>query len=223
MNYSQLPVPNARVAITALDTTPQTVFTGVAGSLGSIIVSDIHAYAAGTTIFRAQDSNVYASGTITFTGLPLDGEGFVVGASSYNLWDSLTPAVGEIQIGADATETAANVAAAINGDANNTANASVTAVANAGVVTLTAIADGTAGNVTLTEALTNATVSGAGTLTGGADLEYFRVTVAGNGTQSIKLPLAFPAAHGLEVLTTAATGVGITVFYHQPGAKGLGV
>lgn len=120
-----------------------------------------------------------ASGTLTFTGLPVADETFVVGATTYTFKADASGAANTIKIGADATATAANVVSAINAaaggsgvvyGAGTTANASAAASSLAGVVTLQARSPGTAGNsVVLTEALTNATVSGSGTLTGGTD------------------------------------------------------
>lgn len=126
----------------------------------------------------------YASGTLTFTGAPANNETFAINGVTITAKTSgAVAANGEFNIGADATANATAVAALINGtpdaaDVNTSyptygnaplAGTGVTATSAAGVVTFHAIAPGTAGNsITLTESLSNATVSGAGTLTGGA-------------------------------------------------------
>lgn len=105
-----------------------------------------------------------ASGTITFTGLPVADETFVVNSVTYTFKETAATAT-EVTIGADATETATNTAAAV--DANDPL---LTVTSAAGVVTITAASGGTGGNAyTLTEAATNTAVSGA-TLTGGTNL-----------------------------------------------------
>lgn len=117
-----------------------------------------------------------ASGTITFTGAPVADETFVVGATTYT-FKAAAGAANTIKIGANVTETAENVVAAINAAAGagtlygtgTVTNASASASNAAGVVTVLARVAGTAGNsIVLTESATNTTVSGSGTLAGGA-------------------------------------------------------
>lgn len=107
----------------------------------------------------------YATGTITVGGQPANTNTVTIGGTALTFLTVLTGAAHEVLIGADTTETAANLAAAINDDPEAFG---ATAVAAGTVVTLTAEAIGTAGNaVTLAEAVADAgfTVSGA-TLTG---------------------------------------------------------
>jgi hypothetical protein len=122
-------------------------------------------------------NSVNATGTLTFTGLPVANETFTVGGVTYTFKASVTTTANQIKIGADATATAANVAAAVNAGVGSgtvygsatVANSLVSASSALGVVTFTSLREGTQGNaVTLTEALTNATVSGA-VLTGGVN------------------------------------------------------
>lgn len=117
-----------------------------------------------------------ATGTVTFTGQPLNTETVTIDGRVYT-FKTVLAAADDILIGATANDTAANLAAAINDSGvegtnygtGTTVNLDVTAAAVAGVVTLTAILPGTAGNaVTLAEAATNVAVSGA-TLTGGVN------------------------------------------------------
>lgn len=121
---------------------------------------------------------VRASGTLTFTGLPVNAETFAVAGKTYTVQTSLTDVDGNIKIGADITAMASNVAAAINkGSGSGTAyaasmteNAHVYATSAAGVVTFVAKIPGTIGNfVTLTESLSNATPSGAVLASGSGD------------------------------------------------------
>lgn len=146
----------------------------LASSSGTVTGDFCEIYCIGTTTFSTltdtlekttAEYGTKASGTLTFTGLPVANETFVVHGITYTMKASAASAT-QVTIGADATATAVNVAAVVA--ANDTA---VTAANVAGVVTFTAVARGTGGNAfTLTEALTNATVSGSGTFAGGKDL-----------------------------------------------------
>jgi hypothetical protein len=123
----------------------------------------------------------YASGTLTFTGQPVAAETVTINGVVLT-FRAAYAAPGDVVIGATFADTAANLAAVINGTPDGTdintnmptygtaplAGIGVTATRAAGVVTLHAIAPGTAGNaITLTEAATNVAASAA-TLTGGA-------------------------------------------------------
>lgn len=124
-----------------------------------------------------------ASGTITIAGNPVADETVTVNGVVYT-WKAAGALTDRRHVkitAGDNTAMAAALAAAINGYENRVetaltgdANHSGTIVATSalGVVTVTAVADGTAGNsITLVEASTNVTVSGAtlagGTATGG--------------------------------------------------------
>jgi hypothetical protein len=125
--------------------------------------------------------DTHASGTITVSGNPVAGETVTVNGVVYT-WRAAPTKVNEAKITAgDNTAMALSLSNAINayegryepqlhGDGWRTP--SVSAAPAAGVVTVTALADGVAGNsITLTEASTNVAVSGAtlagGTATGG--------------------------------------------------------
>jgi hypothetical protein len=109
---------------------------------------------------------VKATGSVTFTGLPVADETVTINGQVYVFKAAAVGAL-EVTIGADADETGTNFAAKVN--ANSIV---VTAINTAGVVALEAISGGTGGNaITLAEAATNTTVSGA-TLTGGVDTIY---------------------------------------------------
>lgn len=119
--------------------------------------------------------NVQASGTVTFTGTPVADETMTVGAQTFT-FKATRSTTGEVTISADNTEQAENLVAAITADLTT-----VTATNLAGVVTIEAVAAGTAGNaLTLTESATGTAVSGSGTLEGGVDDVTETVTV---GTQ----------------------------------------
>lgn len=131
-----------------------------------------------TTAFQNQDhdairmsvdyiSAVAATGSVTFSGLPIANETVTIGGTEIYTFKAAAAAPFEVTIGADANATGANLATVIGAD-----SILVTGVNAAGVVTLTAISAGASGNsITLAEAATNTTVSGA-TLTGGEDVTY---------------------------------------------------
>jgi len=112
----------------------------------------------------AKVDNIDATGTITVTGTPVGNEELVVGAQTF-LFKAARSGAGEITIDADNTNQAVNIVAAITADL-----ATVTASNTLGVVIVTSVAHGTAGNaIPLTEAATGIEVSGSGTLENGTD------------------------------------------------------
>lgn len=130
---------------------------GVAISQFQVLMRD----ADGRLIPFTAPSGDYATGTITVGGQPANNATVTVNAIPLTFKTVLTGAADEVLIGATATDTATNIAAAINLD-NERFN--VAAVAAATVVTLTAEDIGTAGNsIALAEAVADAgfTVSGA--------------------------------------------------------------
>lgn len=141
-------------------------------------------------------TGVKASGTLTFTGLPVADETITVNASVYTFKASASTAT-QITIGADATATAANAASKIA--ANDSA---VDAVNVLGVLTVSAASTGEYGNaITLAESATNTAASGA-TLSGGVD----KVVITGDGVDA--LGNAIPtctAIHGVQVLCTSGS------------------
>lgn len=104
-----------------------------------------------------------ASGTITYTGLPIANETITIGGKVLT-YKAASGNENEITIGADATATAVNTAAIIN--ANSALKGLVLATSVEGVVTVACTVPGRIGNIiTLAEAATNTAVSGT-TLTG---------------------------------------------------------
>jgi hypothetical protein len=113
----------------------------------------------------AQVDNVQSTGTITVTGTPAVNEELVVGTQTF-VFKAARSGAGEISIDEDNTDQAEFIAAAINDDVS----AEATATSEDGIVTVTAVAAGTAGDlVLLTEAAAGIAVSGSGTLEGGVD------------------------------------------------------
>lgn len=130
--------------------------------------------------------NVFAEGTVTFTGLPVDQETLVIGGEdwTYTFVDNLSGEPFEVLIGATASDTADNLAAALNAVAGEGTqwgqgtpqSRHTSAVAAGGAVTLTALAPGAGGNLTaLTGSPTNVTLA---VFSGGKD----------GGTQTLSWP-----------------------------------
>jgi hypothetical protein len=131
-------------------------------------------------VFQTDAVLTAATGTVTFTGAPANNGSIDIGGQVYRLVTALNDPF-DVLIGGSVTATAANLVAAINGDAGEgsvygtgtQAHPDVSAANAAGVVTVTSQVEGTAGNaVVLTEDATNTTVSGSGTLAGGTGVSY---------------------------------------------------
>lgn len=122
-----------------------------------------------------------ATGTMTFTDLPIADEVFEVNSIEYTFKAVATLAT-EVAIGVDIATTAAAVALAVA-----TNDPLVTATSDAGVATFTAVVLGNAGNAyTLTETATNTAVSGA-TFAGGSDVITLTAVDGGTGGNSYTL------------------------------------
>lgn len=107
-----------------------------------------------------------ANGTITLSGVTA-GQTVNVNGVTYTAVAGAAANYNQFSIDGNDTADAAALAAAINAREANYGN-SVTASSNAGVVTVTATAEGTGPNAyVLTKSGAGITVSGAGTLTGG--------------------------------------------------------
>lgn len=108
----------------------------------------------------ATTDGVKASGTITFAANPTADDTITVGTTTLT-FKSADPGENEVLIGSDVAATIDNVIAALPD--------SVTGSKSSGVLTITAVAAGTAGNsIALAKSGSDITVSGA-TLTGGVD------------------------------------------------------
>lgn len=134
---------------------------------------------ANTTIIASLTSVAVAStGVLTLSAITsANSQTVTIGGQVYTYNTSLTNTANNVLIGADTTAMAANLAAAINAGSGagttygtgTVANASVSAVAALGVVTLTAKTPGTVGNaIATTETLSNGAFANA-TLTGGSN------------------------------------------------------
>jgi hypothetical protein len=125
-----------------------------------------------------------AQGTITFTtGGSLAGETFVIGSRTFTWQVAARTGVGQVQISTNATTSRNNVVAAVNADL-----AGIVTAATSGTTAaiITAVNTGAAGNaITFTEASTNMSMNGAGTLgttTSGSDGAATWVNVTGGNT-----------------------------------------
>lgn len=134
-----------------------------------------------------------ATQTITFTGTGTNGESINIGGQTFTFaTNGDGSSITNIGLGTDATEAATNLVNAINSAAGQAAlGNSVTAESTGGVVTLTAAANGTAGNAIAVAdggSFTNGSVDGAN-LAGGLDSDQISVngenfTFVENGTAS---------------------------------------
>lgn len=124
---------------------------------------------------------VAATGTVTFTENPSDGDTLQIGSVTYKFMTS-PAAANDVAIQATVYETAQNLADVINGDSGEayagttSPSLDVSAEVEAGVMTLTARTPGTGGNsLALVQTGDFANVSGA-TLSGGANSSTSSVT-----------------------------------------------
>ncbi len=146
-----------------------------AGAIG-VLISNLSAL--NTITFDVNPTDVAATVTLTITvNGGVAAETIVIAGRTYTLRASVATTADEILVEATPTLLAENIVAAINLDRSKqskfgsltTANVSVRASNLAGVVTLTALYPGTAGNaITTTETMTNGVFSAA-TLTGGTN------------------------------------------------------
>lgn len=153
----------------------------------------------GGTAGGVQD--VAATGTLTFTGQPANGDTVTVGGKTYTFQTTLTNVDGNVAIGATEATSISNLAAAITLGAGSgtayaaamTANSEVTATAAATTLTATAKTAGYSGNSVATSA-TSATMSwGASTLGGGYGVAW---TNLGVGAGESAIPATGSATDG---------------------------
>lgn len=126
---------------------------------------------------------VASEGTITMTGIATADETFVIDSQTFT-WKASRSIAGEVTIGADAPAAVTNIVTAVTADL-----ATVTAADGTGdTVEIVAVTKGVAGDsIVFTEASTNMTVDGAGTL---------GTTVAGvDGTVGVANELAADASY----------------------------
>lgn len=119
-------------------------------------------------------AGVAATGTLTTTAQPADGETVTIGTTVYTYKTALTPVAYEVAIGGSQAQAMENLRRAINDDgvagtnyaAGTAAHPDVTAVDGATTVVVTAKVQGTAGNAIVT----SETLAAAGSQWGGATL-----------------------------------------------------
>ncbi len=147
------------------------------------------------TISAIAGTHVAATGTLTTTGQPLNGEAVTIGSKVYTFQDTLTNVDGNVKIGATQAASVTNLINAINLGAGvvgtdyataMTINPSVTAAngtANTAVLTAK-IAGGSGNAIATTETLTNGSF-GAVTLTGGSSKLVATAKTSGTGGNSL--------------------------------------
>jgi hypothetical protein len=151
--------------------------TGTGTDMGASAVGLTYGGVATLQVFTP--SGVQATGTITVSSTPADGDTVVVGGTTYTFKTSLTPTAGQVLIGGSASAAAVNLFKALtSGDGAGTNYASGTTVgpstcfysvpSSSNVITVTYKTTGTGGNAfTLAKTGTAVAVSGA-TLSGGS-------------------------------------------------------
>lgn len=154
---------------------------------------------ASGTLVKLITSSVFgggqASGTITFAGLPADGDTVTIDGRTYTFKTTLSGAADQIKIAANVTNQAVFMGEAIVNHqntagtgytTNTTRHNTVVASYSSNVVTVKAAARGTWGNaITLAKNSVNTAISGA-TLTGGSDAPAGKLNVdAGKRTFAV--------------------------------------
>lgn len=154
-----------------------------------------------------------ASGTLTFTGAPADGDTVTLGATTYTFRTALTPAANEVLIGGSQAAAQANLMAAINAangsgtlwGAGTLRNASVFATNTGSTVVVTAFLGGPAGNsVASTKTGSNYSWGGT-TLSGGFDGKA-AIVLSGTTDVPYMFPPLAPASIIFDEPTHAFTG-----------------
>lgn len=186
-----------------------------------VISSDTTGAGAKATGTISLDTNpsygVQASGTITLSGQPANGDTVTI-KSTVVTFVTGTPTGNQVQIGADATATAAALQAFLqaSADANLAANTYGTIAL---VTTITARVYGTAGNAYgLLKSGTNISVSGA-TLAGGVAADTLTVNgtaitfvaTAPTGSQVLVAPTAAQTAGNLQTFLAASVDANIAL------------
>lgn len=172
----------ATTAATGLTETIDAVMLGHGYRLGATPTNPTGYFGIDPVGFAVTDGSATtsATGTVTLGSAGTAADTVAIGGQIYTLVSATPTNPNEVLIGATATDTAANLAAAINAGAGSgtvygtgtVANPYVTATPALAVVTLDAKSAGTAGNsVTLVEVGTSFTTSGS-TLTGGSGTAY---------------------------------------------------
>lgn len=155
-----------------------------------------------------------AVGTITMAGVAIADETFVIGTQTFT-WKASRSTTGEVTIGANAAAAVTNIVTAITADIPTL----VTALDGAGdTVVVTSVGGGSAASaIVFTEASTNMTMDGSGTLGGTFDGGQALSWTVGNAIaagQTLTDVNFFPA-RGVLKATSAATAT--TIVCPAPG------
>lgn len=174
-------------------------------TLDGVVIVNVDDNGTSREIVRSSlNAGVAATGTLTFSGVALDGETLVIGGKTYTWETALANTDGHVDVGVNQAADEGNLAAAINLDsgggtkyaASMTEHPSVNAADTGSTVVVTAIATGTAGNtIVTTEAMDNASW-GSDALTGGEDPGSVTVTapiILDSSTDTLQIVLGWPA------------------------------
>lgn len=149
----------------------------------------------------AVSSGSKGTGVMTYTDVPADGETITIGARVYTFKTALTPAAGEVLIGATDDDSFANLVDAINGTGTPGVGYAAATLINADV---SAVADPVTGKVTVTSKAGGVSANAIATTSTAADATWGAATLAG-GTD----------------ISTATDVVGYAVEITTPGASGV--
>lgn len=175
VKYSVGTTPNGLVTSGPASGAGTIVLSAPSGNVGDLGVSTT---GSAMTVWEPHNGTppTPASGSLTLSANVASGSTVTIGATTYTFQAGAPGGAGQVQVGANATATLLNLAAAVNGtDGVNSVNASATASAAGTTITFTAKATGSAGNgVTATGTLTTASApagnwSNGGTLGGGVN------------------------------------------------------
>lgn len=209
------------------------VFTGD-GSTTSFTLPKLGYQVVGAAVVNGTN-NVHASAVGTFSGNPSDGDTITIGDSTYTFRNTLDHTVfGEVKIGADAEESAANAYAAITAAAgagtkysyptwtNPTATAAAPSGSPALQIVVAAKVLGTAGNVIALGATGTAFSWSDSTLGGGQDISgvALRVGPAGSGSYDLEYNLG---SDTVTLRQAPLAGKAIVVTYKAVGSDLLTV
>lgn len=171
--------------LTGLDFTGATNMNGVASVINTGLGANGSCVWDGAEFIIKSSSSgagTHATGTLTFQASNVTNNDSVTLNGTTVTFKTAAPSGNQVLIGSNSTDSAANLTAFLSASADVNI-ATMTYSRNGLVVTAAAVTNGVAGNsLTFTKTAANITISGAGTLTGGAVASTLGFATAGAGT-----------------------------------------